>query len=194
LDRKDAAAVQSLGGAAAASLLALLAATGPAEKALAALGRLKLPAEAAAEVTRLVEVVRLVRAAMPALKLTIDPVEMRGFEYHTGLCFIVFARGVRGELGRGGRYMTGDAYAASGGEASTGFTLYLDTVVRALASPQPQRRLYLDFGTDHAVGAKMRAEGWTTVAGLVPGGDAKTEARRLRCTHILVDGRPVELT
>ena len=128
---------------------------------------------------------KLVRAAMPSLQLTVDPVEMRGFEYHTGLCFTLFARGVRGELGRGGRYMAGDAYAEAGGEASTGFTLYLDTVIRALTPPAAQRRLYLPFGLDHAAAAELRGEGWTTVAGLSPEADAKAEARRLRCTHIL---------
>ena len=39
-------------------------------------------------------------------KLTIDPVEHRGFEYHTGVAFTIYARGVRGELGHGGRYAT----------------------------------------------------------------------------------------
>jgi ATP phosphoribosyltransferase regulatory subunit len=194
LDRKDAAAVESFGGAAAKSLLALLAATGPAEKALKSLQALALPAEAATEVTRLVEVVALVRTAMPSLQITIDPVEMRGFEYHTGLCFTLFARGVRGELGRGGRYMAGDAYAEMGGEPSTGFTLYLDTIIRALAPPAAKRRLYLPFGVDHAIGAKLRGEGWTTVAGLAAKSDTKAEARRLRCTHILVDGRPTALS
>jgi ATP phosphoribosyltransferase regulatory subunit len=194
LDRKDAAAVESFGGAAAKSLLALLAATGPAEKALKSLKALTLPAEAATEVTRLVEVVALVRAAMPSLQLTIDPVEMREFEYHTGLCFTLFARGMRGELGRGGRYMAGDAYAQAGGEPSTGFTLYLDTIIRALAPPAAQRRLYLPFAVDHAIGAKLRGEGWTTVAGLSAESDTKAEARRLRCTHILVEGRPIALS
>jgi len=194
LDRKDAAAVERFGGAAAKRLLALLAATGPAEKALQSLAALALPAEAATEVTRVVDVVKLVHAAMPSLALTIDPVEMRGFEYHTGLCFTLFARGVRGELGRGGLYIAGDAYAGAGGEPSTGFTLYLDTVIRALAPPPAPRRLYLPFGIAPAAGAKLRGEGWLTVAGLSPETDTKAEALRLRCTHVLVDGRPVALT
>lgn len=193
LDRKDSAAVKTLAGPAAPVLTALLAATGPADKALGALKRLQLPADAAAEVQRLVDVVALVKAAMPGLQLTIDPVEMRGFEYHTGLCFTLFARGVRGELGRGGRYMAGDAYAAAGGEPSTGFTLYIDTVIRALPRLASARRLYLPFGVAHAEAAKLRGEGWTTVAGLATESDPRAEARRLRCTHILADGRPAAL-
>lgn len=193
LDRKDSAAVNTLAGAAAPILTALLAATGPADKALAAIKRLHLPEDAATEVQRLMDVVSLVKAAMPELPLTIDPVEMRGFEYHTGLCFTLFARGVRGELGRGGRYMAGDAYAAEGGEPSTGFTLYIDTVLRALPPPLVARRLYLPFGIDHTEAARLRGEGWTTVSGLARESDARAEAKRLRCTHILLGGRSIAL-
>jgi ATP phosphoribosyltransferase regulatory subunit len=193
LDRKDSAAVGTLGGTAAPVLAGLLAATGPADKALAAIARLTLPGDAAAEVARLVDVVKLVKAALPGLQLTIDPVEMRGFEYHTGLCFTVFARGVRGELGRGGRYMAGDAYAAEGGEPSTGFTLYIDTVLRALPAPAGARRLYVPLGIAHADVARLRGEGWITVAGLTGDTDARAEAKRLRCTHLLANGHPVEI-
>jgi ATP phosphoribosyltransferase regulatory subunit len=193
LDRKDSAAVGALGGPAAPVLAGLLAATGPADKALDAIARLSLPGEAAAEVARLVDVVKRVKAALPALQLTVDPVEMRGFEYHTGLCFTVFARGVRGELGRGGRYMAGDAYAAEGGEPSTGFTLYIDTVLRALPAPAGARRLYVPFGAAHADVVRLQGEGWTTVAGLAAESDARAEAKRLRCTHLLAGGRPIEI-
>src|SRR5262249_17378843 len=97
LDRKDQAAVERRAGKAGPTLIELLKITGPAARALAALARIALPADAAAEARRLAEIVGLVRAALPTLQLTIDPVEIRGFEYHTGACFTLFARGVRGE-------------------------------------------------------------------------------------------------
>ena len=106
---------------------------------------------------------------MPGLQLTIDPVEMRGFEYHTGLCFTLFARGVRGELGRGGRYMAGDAYAAAGGEPATGFTLYIDTLIRALPAPAGARRLYVPLGTAHADVARCAMKVGSPSPGLTSG-------------------------
>ena len=98
-------------------LAGLLAATGPADKALAAIARLSLPGDAAAEVARLVDVVKRVKAALPALQLTVDPVEMRGFEYHTGLCFTrVRARRARRAGARralhGGRCLCSDGRRA----------------------------------------------------------------------------------
>ncbi|MGH6954641.1 MAG: ATP phosphoribosyltransferase regulatory subunit, partial [Alphaproteobacteria bacterium] len=101
LDRKDSARVAAIAGDRAGPCLALMDAAGPAGEALAALGRLGLPGAAKAELERLERVVTLVRDAVPALGLTVDPVEYRGLEYHTGVSFSIFATDARGELGRG---------------------------------------------------------------------------------------------
>jgi ATP phosphoribosyltransferase regulatory subunit len=181
LDHKDAAAIAAVGGPAAGLLGRLLASAGAAKKALATLAALDLPAEASAERARLASVVERLARVAPGLVLTIDPVENRGFEYHTGVSFTFFARSVRGELGRGGRYRTGNG----GGEPATGFTLYTDTVLRAVPKPEPPARLYLPAATEPALAARLRGDGWVTVAGLVPVDDAAVEARRLGCGHRL---------
>src|SRR5579883_2016913 len=187
LDHKDAAAVAAVGGRAAEILGRLLAGAGAAKKALATLKALDLPAEAAAERERLAGVVERLHRAAAGVALTIDPVENRGFEYHTGVSFTFFARGVRGELGRGGRYRTGNG----AGEPATGFTLYADTVLRALPPPEPPRRLYVPAGSSHALAKRLRGEGWVTVDGLVAAADAAVEAKRLGCGHRLQDDKIV---
>lgn len=189
LDRKDAAAVAQLGGAAAAALSGLLAASGPADAALAALSCIDLPAVTRPILDRLAEVVRLIRASAPELMVTVDFVEHRGFEYHTGVAFTLFARGARGEVGRGGRYRANGAE----GEEATGFTLFMDTVLRAAPPPQAPRRVFLPRGTAPAEGARLRAEGIVTIAGLEPGADPLVEARRLGCGWVLRDGRLDEI-
>ncbi len=198
LDRKDAAAVSEIAGVSAARFQALLRAAGPAEAALAALGAMALVGAAAKEVARLIRVVESIQAGAPDLTLTIDPAEHRGFEYQTGISFILFARGVRGELGRGGRYATeplaraatGDATGDAGPEpeSATGFTLFMDSVQRALSEPLPPRRLYLPPDCPAARGNELRAEGWITLAGLEAVADFATEARRMGCSHALIDG------
>ena len=190
LDRKDAAAVSEIAGASAATFQALLRAAGPAEAALAALEAMALGGAAAAEVVRLTRVIELVRAAAPGLTLTVDPAEHRGFEYQTGISFILFARGVRGELGRGGRYTTDPPASAEAAkpESATGFTLFMDSVQRALPEHIAPRRLYLPPDCPPARGQELRAEGWITLAGLDPVADPAAEARRLGCGHALIDG------
>ncbi|MFN4281032.1 MAG: ATP phosphoribosyltransferase regulatory subunit [Alphaproteobacteria bacterium] len=195
LDRKDAAGVAAQGGPAAEPLGALLAAAGPARKTLAALDALTLPEAAKREVARLAEVIALIEAAAPDLKLTVDPVENRGFEYHSGVSFVLFALNVRGELGRGGRYMAGANGDAekNGGEPATGFTLFMDTVLQAMPGATRAKKLYLPFGTAPAEGRRLRAEGWTTVAALAADKDAKAAARTLGCSHLLSAGKPAQL-
>jgi ATP phosphoribosyltransferase regulatory subunit len=197
LDHKDAAALDEIGGATAALLGRLMAAAGPAPRALERIGQVVLPGAAAVEMARLAEIVRLIRTAAPDLSLTIDPVENRGFEYHTGLSFTLFARGIRGELGRGGRYLAGGVVsgvkgAAAVPEPATGFTVYADTVLRAVLPPPRARRIYLPHGTPAESGRALRAEGWATVAGLGPA-EPLDEARRLGCSHAWIEGAAVAL-
>ena len=187
LDHKDAAAVGALAGEGADLLGALLAAVGPAEAALAALAALDLPAAAASEVARLGEVVAGVSAAVPDMPLTVDPVEYRGFEYQTGVSFTLYAKGARGELGRGGRFVT------AAGEPSTGCTLFLDSLMRALPSRPARARLFLPRGVMPGEAKRLRGEGWVTVAGLDAVAADEVEARRLGCDHVLVDGAVVAL-
>ena len=193
LDRKDAAAVIARGGKVGPLLAGLIAASGPVPEALAKLDALDLPPTARKEVARLKEAVALLHAALPDLSLTVDAVERRGFEYQKGLSFTIFARGVRGELGRGGRYLAGEDLMEGAGETATGVTLFTDTVLRAIPFPETSPRTFAPFGTPPATLATLRAAGTRIVQGLAPVADPAAEARRLGCTHVLRDGKPIAL-
>lgn len=191
LDRKDAAAVTALGGGIAGTLTSLLLAAGEASPALAALAEAKLPPEARALADRLAAVVAAIRRRAPRLRLTVDPLEFRGFRYHTGPCLTVYALGHQQELGRGGRYISGDR------EPATGLTLFPDAILGAAKPPAPRPRLYLPPGTDDATAAGFRAEGYATIAALGDSAhpvESGVEARRLLCTHVLTDGAAVPLS
>lgn len=189
LDRKDGAAVAALGGDVASILGALLAAAGPAEKSLSELSGLDLPPAARAECQRLADVVELVCQAVPGLTLTIDPVENRGFEYHSGISFVLFARNVRGELGRGGRYFAGHG----AGEPATGFSLFMDTLMHALPGAPPRKRVFVAWGTPAADAGKLRQDGWVTVAAVDQSDDVDAQARRMGCSHVWRSGKVVPI-
>ena len=187
LDRKDAASVQRHAGVLADTLTELLLAAGPADRALAALASASLPPTARALADDLAATVAAIRARAPTLRLTIDPVEFRGLRYHTGVSITIFAPGRREELGRGGRYLSGDA------EPATGLTLYPDAILRVAPPPQPRPRLYVPLGADQDDAARMRRLGYATIAGMAATDDAAAEARRLGCTHILKHGAAVSV-
>jgi ATP phosphoribosyltransferase regulatory subunit len=188
LDRKDLAAIAAmasvLGESRAAMLTRLVAGTGPAEDALPTLLALDLPPVAATERARLVRVHEQLRGQSPSLTLTIDPVESRGFEYHSGVTYTLFAAAAQDEIGRGGRYRT------ETGEASTGVTLFIDAVMRALSCPTPQQRLFLPAATDPEIARRLRGKGWIAIGALEDGIDIMAEAARLGCTHVLIGGEP----
>jgi ATP phosphoribosyltransferase regulatory subunit len=187
LAHKDVGAVSANGGHTAKLLTALIEAVGPAERGLGKLQALDLPPAAAAERDRLVQVVGLIRAALPDLALTIDPVENRGFEYHTGVGFTIFCKRSTGEIGRGGRY-------SAQGEAAVGATLFMDTILEVLPEGKAAPKVYLPHGSDRAAGARLRKDGWVTIQGLTAGEDARAEAKRLRCSHMLANGLVEEIT
>jgi ATP phosphoribosyltransferase regulatory subunit len=192
LDHKDVSAVAGLPGEAGRLLARLVSAAGSAGRARAALAKLDLPPRAREESERLGAVLDGLAEAMPALKVTVDPIENRGFEYHTGISFAFFARlgrdhGPLGELGRGGRYSAGDPAAP---EPATGFTLYTDTVLSTLPAAPPRQRVLLPPNADKTRAAALRDEGWITVAALSRAGEWHAEARRLSCGFVLENGAP----
>jgi ATP phosphoribosyltransferase regulatory subunit len=188
LDRKDAASVARHGGALAATLTNLLEAAGPADRALDALRAAALPPAARELANRLTDAVTAIRARAPTLRMTIDPVEFRGFRYETGVSVTIFAPGRHEELGRGGRYICGEA------EPATGLTLFPDAVLRAAPPRDARLRLFVPVGSDLDEAARLRRLGYATIAALNRTADPMAEARRLLCSHILRNGEAVPLS
>lgn len=194
LDRKDAAAVAELGGAVAETLIALLRAAGPAEQAVEQLAHISLPPRARAFSERLAATVTALRHVKPDLCLTVDPVEFRGWKYHTGVCVTLFAVGRAEELGRGGRYLSNE------NEPACGLTFRPDVLFRAIPPAQAMRRIYLAPDAQPQAAARLRAEGCATLAALPPEAPYRAgpehdraEARRLGCSHILSGATCTEL-
>ena len=121
------------------------------------------------------------------MRLTIDPVEFRGFRYETGVSVTVYAPGRHEELGRGGRYLCGET------EPATGLTLFPDAVLRVAPQRAARARVLVPFGASQDAAAALRSRGFATVAALAPVPDEDAEARRLECSHVLRGGEAVAL-
>ncbi|URW74994.1 ATP phosphoribosyltransferase regulatory subunit [Sphingomonas donggukensis] len=177
LDAKDAGAVAAID----ASYLPLIEAAGP---FAAAIARLRGHAALGSRLDALESIV----ASLPAgVGLTLDPTERHGFEYQSWLGFSIFAAGTLGEIGRGGTYkVLHDPIAEDGGkeEPAVGVSLYVDPILDAAGRAVERRRLFLPFGTSADDGARMRGEGWVTVAAL----EAQDTPAAQLCTHVLLKG------
>jgi ATP phosphoribosyltransferase regulatory subunit len=180
LDAKDAG---GLAAAEAHAYLPLIAAAGPFDQALDQLRRIDSGGVLASRLTALEQIAgRLKEVAT----VTLDPTERHGFEYQSWLGFSLFAGGLTGEIGRGGTYTV--LHADGREEPAVGFSIYPDPLLDLVAPEAASRRLFLPLGHDPDAAARLRAEGWITVAAL---DDACASQG---CTHRLQDGRPVPLT
>jgi ATP phosphoribosyltransferase regulatory subunit len=176
LDAKDAGGVAAIDSA----YLPLIEAAGPFDSAMA-----RLRASDAGKLgTRLDGLAEIAAALSGEAALTLDPTERHGFEYQSWLGFSIFAAGVRGEIGRGGSYVI--VHEDGREEAAVGFSLYADPILAAGIGAGERRRLFLPFGTPGEVGAKLRAEGWVTVAAL----EAEDTPAAQLCSHVLGKNGP----
>jgi ATP phosphoribosyltransferase involved in histidine biosynthesis len=171
LDAKDAGGLREAGGEA---YVPLLYATGPFDEAIGKLATIDAQGALASRIEGLRQIAARVAGRA---RLTLDPSERHGFEYQTWLGFTLYAEGVRGTLGRGGTYRIHGS-----DEAAIGFSLYPEELVEAVKAREPRRdAVFLPLGHDPAAAARLRAEGWRTVAALSTGDDAAA----LGCTHRL---------
>jgi ATP phosphoribosyltransferase regulatory subunit len=153
-----------------------------------------IPASARQMLNDLADLAGLISQSAPDVSLTIDPLERRGFNYHQGIGFSILASGVRGELGRGGRYRTQSpaqsppqSQKSQPVELSTGVTLYLERVLQAAPASPPADRLYLhkDQGLDQVV--SLTRDGYQIIIGDADPADyaaCQTEASAMGATHI----------
>ena len=182
LDMKDAGGLKAVGGAA---YLPLLYATGPFEDAVDKLAAIDAKGALASRIKGL----RDIAAAIgKRARLTLDPSERHGFEYQSWFGFTLHADGARGSIGRGG------TYAIKGSdEAATGFSLYMEPILEALSDyngPDKERSaVFLPHGHDRSVAARLRDEGWRTIAAITEADDAA----QFGCSHRLIDGVPQPL-
>ncbi|WP_425230762.1 ATP phosphoribosyltransferase regulatory subunit [Sphingomonas sp.] len=179
LDAKDAGAVAAI----APAYLPLIEAAGP---FAAALARLRAFDGGGVLASRLAGLEKLAAAVGDRAQLTLDPTERHGFEYQSWLGFSLFVAGAEGrwgaEVGRGGTYTVMHENGAE--EAATGFSLFADALAATAATPE-RRRLFLPLGTPAGDGARLRAEGWVTVAAL----EATDTPEAQLCTHCWENGQ-----
>ncbi len=171
LDAKDAGGVAEID----ADFLPLIDAAGPFDQAIE---RLRALDTGGVLTTRIDALIAIADAIGDRAALTLDPTERHGFEYQSWFGFSIFADGAREEIGRGGTYTI---FADGREETAVGFSLYVDAVLEAGIVTTDRRRLFVPLGSDPAAVARLRSEGWVTVAALDESDSAEAQA----CDHIM---------
>jgi ATP phosphoribosyltransferase regulatory subunit len=146
---KDTAKLRQLG---ATTIALLMDSAGDATRALAALQ--KAGAKEAAELEALVEALT---AQKVEARITIDMLDLSGYEYYCGIGFALYWQDPAIEVARGGCYKT------SAGEEAVGFTLYIDDLLEHLPVEAAAPVARIAYGTPIAEAVKKQAEGYVTV-------------------------------
>ena len=161
--------------------------SGDAQEALSQLEGIKFEKILKEIIGRMKVVCEGVEAALTDLgvedvSLSLDVLEQSGFEYHKSLGFTLFSSSIRGELGRGGSY---DVHFGQNDEdeMGRGFTLYMDSILRAVDAPEPEKCVFVPYAEDWSVVRDLQKDGWVTVRGL--------EAPE-SCTHKYENGKVKE--
>lgn len=124
----------------------------------------------------------------PALPISFDFAELRGYHYHTGVVFAAFVPMVGKEIARGGRY---DNIGAVFGRArpATGFSADLKQLAllgKGVSEELPRQRIFAPYQVDDSSLDEsirdLRARGFCVIQQL-PGQNGMAE--ELRCTAVL---------
>jgi ATP phosphoribosyltransferase regulatory subunit len=123
-------------------------------------------------VTALQDLARL--AAASELPVTIDLADLRGYQYHSGAAFAVYAPGMPNALALGGRY---DEVGAAFGRArpATGFSMDLRDLARVIGPSPAVRGILAPCSDERALMAKiaeLRAAGEVVVQALAGSGQS----------------------
>lgn len=148
---KDAARLRQLK---ADTIAAIMESSGPADRALMALRKAGAPAQPLAELEALVAALT---AQQVAASITIDMLDLSGYEYYCGIGFAMYWQSPAIEVARGGCYNT------NSGEPAVGFTLYIDDLLEHLPAEPALPVVRIPYGTPTAEAVKKQAEGYVTI-------------------------------
>ncbi len=131
-------------------------------------------------------VIDIVRENDKSIKLSIDPLENRGFEYHTGITFTIFSDKLKGEIAKGG------SYNILTGETATGCTIYTEKVYPNLMLNLDKDLVYIPY-LNMKDADEIIKKGYRIVFGSVSNSEFEKEASEMNCKYILKDNNILKL-
>ena len=115
--------------------------SGKLESKIKFLDQMMIGKQATTEINNIKKIFNLIKRKIGDTKVNIDFTEVKTNSYYSGINYTIFAKNIRGEIARGGRYLTNNEE----GEYSVGFTCYMDTVLRASSAKNSNKRIIVPF-------------------------------------------------
>ena len=124
------------------------------------------------------------------IKITIDPIENRGFNYYSGIGFAIFSSNIKRELGFGGEYILEFNDNHYNG---MGLSILFDGLLKATNIEDKQKRILIPLNHDASIPPELRKNGWITILNYKNNVKDTEEALKYNCSHILKNNEIEEL-
>ena len=135
----------------------------------------------------LLNVAKIIKENNPSVNITLDPLENRGFKYHSGLSFTIFSKNFRGEIAKGGRYLT------VSNETATGCTIYTEKIYNTAKDFIENKLVYVPFLNINDANSIID-KGYDIIFGTRENDNVEQEAHEMGCKYIFKNETIIELT
>ncbi len=135
----------------------------------------------------LLNVAKIIKENNQLVNIILDPLENRGFKYHSGLSFTIFSKNFRGEIAKGGRYST------VSNETATGCTIYTDKIYNSSKDFIENKLVYIPFLNINDANSIIK-KGYDIIFGISGINNIEQEAHKMGCKYIWKNKAILELT
>ena len=187
IDRKDKNVIKKLKIDSALQILKLMEAAGDYESSKINLSLLGSNDFLSKALDYLLNVAKIIKKNNPSVNITLDPLENRGFKYHSGLSFTIFSKNFRGEIAKGGRYLT------VSNETATGCTIYTEKIYNTAKDFIENKLVYVPF-LDINDANSIINKGYDIIFGTRENDNVEQEAHEMGCKYIFKNETIIELT
>ena len=112
------------------------------------------------------------------VNIFLDLCEIDDKNYHSGVRFTIFAKNVRGEIARGGRYFVEGLNKKS---TATGFTSYMDSILRATSFKLAKKKIIVPFNLSKIEIKTLIKKGYSLVRNITDTKITKKLAKDQNC-------------
>ena len=186
IDRKDLQTLTKLKFNNSETILKLMESAGNYEDGIRNLSELKLDGMLLEAREYLLKVINIIRENDYSINISIDPLENRGFKYHSGLTFTIFSEMFKGEVVKGGSYNT------SSGETATGCTIYTEKIYSQPDDDPINDLVYIPY-LNMVEADNLIQKGFKVIFGSTLTNNFDQEAIQLKCQYIWKNNTIVKL-
>ena len=171
-------------------LINIFSCTGNFFDKLKKLEKLKIDNKNTSEINNIIKISNTFFSKYPDVNLFLDLTEVDDKNYHNSIRFTIFADNVRGEIARGGRYISNNNQKE---ENATGFTFYMDTILRASSNIEKTNKIMIPFNILNKKKNELINKGFVVEIFFGNLKNIKKKAVEKDCHSYLVDDQIIKL-